>query len=847
MTLAKGVVVEYIQASREAVRQQVRLALSVVTGLLVLAVIAAVVAVFQAYRADQEADRANQNEELALEQRDNALRTAVSLAMSLRQRAIPVGLEPTEPLLHHTDLWVSSQGDGTVWRLAADTGEPRGEPVYSGQRPRRPVTDGRYIWVANAIEDTVTRIDPDNMADTKTVQVGLYPYAPVVAGNTIWVVSSKQVTQILPETAEVIREIPLDGDILEPVYAGDALWIMNRAEQVLLRVDTTSGDYVPIPLASTERGEPRPPTVADDTIWLTFHNSPRLYPIKTSGSLIDPPVDLGVNIDRPVFDGEVLWAVAFDDEQILKLDAINGQPTMTIDVGAQVSHIFRETSRLWAFTTENRLVVYLASNGFELNRVVLTGSYAVPVSDGEHLWLSDRQNGVVLMVRLSDATLTRSLNICEQPGQPYFDGANMWIPCQEADAPTLKQVPALVSYYQEGMQTSSTQPRKPVYAAGDLWILQEETGQLVQFDGLRGIAHLPIPVGADPIDPIYDGEHYLWVGAANQLTRIDAANPSDRQMIPLMGTPLALTLVEDALWVTTINTLNDTSGDNLWIIDRVSMTVKKHIDMGWYAGRPVYDPEHGAIWIVAVDFAEGGTVYRFDAERGEPLQSEPIGYGSQAALLAGDNVWFAEILSNDPLGDALNRQVPAKLHRFDRATGAMLSTVEIDELPSEPIYAGNSLWVGQVSLGEITSDSARGLLAINPVTGQITASWTPCTSINQPYFDGRYVWSVCLGFDDNIGTILVIDPVTLETVHTYENLGLGSWPAQKIGCAIWVVHQSTGNASIFNASDGRLLRQIGLGKNPSQPIFDGSHIWFSNAGDGTVQRVFCPECAQLCS
>ena len=101
---------------------------------------------------------------------------------------------------------------------------------------------------------------------------------------------------------------------------------------------------------------------------------------------------------------------------------------------------------------------------------------------------------------------------------------------------------------------------------------------------------------------------------------------------------------------------------------------------------------------------------------------------------------------------------------------------------------------------------------------------------------------ICIGFQDSIsqdlGTIIIINPNTLEIVHEYRGLGKFPWPVMCLSNYIWVVYQESNNAVVFRASDGQLVRRFGLGNAPSRLVFNGQdEVWLSNTDDGTIQRI----------
>jgi YVTN family beta-propeller protein len=81
---------------------------------------------------------------------------------------------------------VACRGDDVVERIPADLnfGSPRQIPVGDG--PTAVAFGAGAIWVANASDGTVSRIDPETY-EVETIEVGNAPAGIAVSGERVWV------------------------------------------------------------------------------------------------------------------------------------------------------------------------------------------------------------------------------------------------------------------------------------------------------------------------------------------------------------------------------------------------------------------------------------------------------------------------------------------------------------------------------------------------------------------------------------------------------------------------------------------------------------------------------------
>ena len=99
---------------------------------------------------------------------------------------LPAGRQPDNPVVASGAVWVVASGDDAVLRIedgraTLDPGRPRAR----GARRRR-----AHLWVTNAGDGTVSRIDPDTaQVSGDPIEVGGRPLGIAAGKDAVWVTS----------------------------------------------------------------------------------------------------------------------------------------------------------------------------------------------------------------------------------------------------------------------------------------------------------------------------------------------------------------------------------------------------------------------------------------------------------------------------------------------------------------------------------------------------------------------------------------------------------------------------------------------------------------------------------
>jgi YVTN family beta-propeller protein len=126
---------------------------------------------------------------------------------------------------------VADVGDSTVKRFHPTTFEEGAVRRYGvGSRPLGIAFGEGAIWVANASDDSVTRIDPFT-GSSRTISVGQGPTAVAVGSGAVWVsnTADSTVSRIDPALNEVVETIEIGNAPYGLAVSGDLVWVAVQA------------------------------------------------------------------------------------------------------------------------------------------------------------------------------------------------------------------------------------------------------------------------------------------------------------------------------------------------------------------------------------------------------------------------------------------------------------------------------------------------------------------------------------------------------------------------------------------------------------------------------------------
>jgi hypothetical protein len=183
-------------------------------------------------------------------------------------------------------VWVSltdfGDGDaGRVWRL-----DPRSRRVIArlrvGRLPSAMAVAGDSVWLVNAGDDTITRIDAQTN-HVETHKVASQPGGLVAAAGSIWLTQPRHgtVRRIEPASGRTVATIPVGGSAYGMATDPRGVWIALPGEGLLRRIDPTTNT-----VAETIQVGGDPLSLASDgrSLWVAMHSDALVLKLDLSTS-----------------------------------------------------------------------------------------------------------------------------------------------------------------------------------------------------------------------------------------------------------------------------------------------------------------------------------------------------------------------------------------------------------------------------------------------------------------------------------------------------------------------------------------------------------------------------------
>jgi streptogramin lyase len=271
------------------------------------------------------------------------------------------------------------------------------------------------IWAPNTGNGTLARIDPATDAVVATIDLDasssepdspeLFPSVAVAASDSaVWASRLMQdgdtitaaLLEIDPAGDGIRREIVLDARPSALALDGDTLWVACRADDVLLRVDTRSGQVV----ATIAVASPEHVAVGDGAVWVASAGEPVLRRVDPASNAIVATIALDGVVRGLDAEGGVVWVTT------LPLGSFNGTLTRVSVATNAVLTSFPLTApgevaaadgQVWVIQPSISTISRVDPNsGVMLDRVRAPCSSGTLAIDDGVAWASDLCNGVVL-------------------------------------------------------------------------------------------------------------------------------------------------------------------------------------------------------------------------------------------------------------------------------------------------------------------------------------------------------------------------------------------------------------------------------------------------------------------
>lgn len=150
---------------------------------------------------------------------------------------------PTDMATAGGRVWVTNAADGTVTRIDPRDGGHVDQTVRVGSSPSGIAGGFGAVWVANAQSSTVSRVDVDSGELVQTVAGAQRPVAVATGDGAVWVADAgdDKIVEVDPRTGAATRWIRLSGDPAGVAVGFGSVWVSESRARRVIRLDPGSG------------------------------------------------------------------------------------------------------------------------------------------------------------------------------------------------------------------------------------------------------------------------------------------------------------------------------------------------------------------------------------------------------------------------------------------------------------------------------------------------------------------------------------------------------------------------------------------------------------------------------
>jgi YVTN family beta-propeller protein len=251
-----------------------------------------------------------------------------------------------------------------------------------GRAPGAVVAGGGSIWVANALDGTISRI-PHKRNQVVAIDVGGAPHGLAFGAGSLWVADgdARSVAQIDPGTNKVQQRIDVGNAPSAVAFAGGALWVASGVDGVLNRIELgRRRGRRTIPLGSN----PTAMAAGANALWVTSEEAGTVTRIEPRSGTVVRAIPVG-NGPSAVATGEgAVWVVNGHDGTVSRIDPATNAVSGTVRVGGEPTAVAAGAGAVWVAGGEDGTIARVDPETTEVVERIHTGNSpsAVTVAGG---------------------------------------------------------------------------------------------------------------------------------------------------------------------------------------------------------------------------------------------------------------------------------------------------------------------------------------------------------------------------------------------------------------------------------------------------------------------------------
>jgi streptogramin lyase len=235
------------------------------------------------------------------------------------------------------------------------------ESIPAGSKPASIASGEGAIWVGDALDGTVTRIDPGSRRVVKTIGIGAPAIGLATGGGNVWVATGGFGTVVRIDSVldAVTRRIELGdpGDPVVPTVSSVAfgegrLWA--GAFDGLARLDPDSGEIMR--RVDLDQNPAVDIAVGGGAVWATIF-SRRAKRVDASSAQVTAEFYTGAFSFAIALDRSAVWMAGADGGQLWKIDPVTGSTLLTSRAGHGSTAVALGSGAVWVASWSDRAIV----------------------------------------------------------------------------------------------------------------------------------------------------------------------------------------------------------------------------------------------------------------------------------------------------------------------------------------------------------------------------------------------------------------------------------------------------------------------------------------------------------
>jgi len=261
---------------------------------------------------------------------------------------VPLGVGSGQVAVGEGAVWVANAEEGTVFRV-----DPAARQVVQrisvGREPAGVVAADGAVWVANRGERSVSWINPTTDTVVRTVQVGNGPTGITIGQGAVWVTNSldNSVSRIDPNSGRVVATVPVGATPGGVSVGMGAVWVANATDGTVSRINPASGEVVrTIPVGNG----PKAISVGAEGVWVANSLDGTISRVDPATDAVVATVQVGEGPSDVAIGGGGVWAASEARGTVTRLDPETNTAVTTIDVGSAPAAAAVVGDALWVAT-----------------------------------------------------------------------------------------------------------------------------------------------------------------------------------------------------------------------------------------------------------------------------------------------------------------------------------------------------------------------------------------------------------------------------------------------------------------------------------------------------------------